>query len=178
MDTCDESMVELSMVRDVVAIVGVLIGFTYYVITVRNAQRIQQQQLETRQFQLYHTSMLSLTNMEFMNAWLDVMYHQEWGDYEEFMQKYGPIANPEAQARFGIVGSAFQHLGVLVEVKALDPDIVYKRVGGNIMRTWEKVEPAVQGIRTQHGIKHFWRSFEHLYHEFKQIEQREQSAVP
>jgi len=41
------------MVRDVVAIFGVIAGFTYYVLTVRSSQRTQRQQLETRQAQLF-----------------------------------------------------------------------------------------------------------------------------
>ena len=39
----------LSMVRDIVAILGVVGGFTYYVMTVRASQRNQRHQLETRQ---------------------------------------------------------------------------------------------------------------------------------
>jgi hypothetical protein len=39
-------MIELSVVRDLVAIFGVIAGFSYYVLTVRNAQRNQQHQLE------------------------------------------------------------------------------------------------------------------------------------
>ncbi len=46
-------MFELSVVRDLVAIFGVIAGFGYYVLTVRNKQENQRQQLETRQAQLY-----------------------------------------------------------------------------------------------------------------------------
>jgi hypothetical protein len=46
-------MIEISMVRDLVAIFGVLAGFTYYVLTVRNSQKMQKMQLETRQAQLF-----------------------------------------------------------------------------------------------------------------------------
>ena len=41
------------MIRDLVAIFGVIAGFTYYVMTVRNSQRMQQMTLETRQAQLF-----------------------------------------------------------------------------------------------------------------------------
>jgi hypothetical protein len=46
-------MIELSTIRDLVAIFGVIAGFSYYVITVRTNQRNQQNQLETRQAQLF-----------------------------------------------------------------------------------------------------------------------------
>ena len=52
-------MIELSIIRDLVAIFGVIAGFSYYVLTVRANQRnqelalkAQQLQLETRQAQL------------------------------------------------------------------------------------------------------------------------------
>jgi len=41
------------VIRDLVAIFGVIAGFTYYVMTVRNSQRMQQMTLETRQAQLF-----------------------------------------------------------------------------------------------------------------------------
>ena len=52
-------MIELDVIRDLVAIFGVIAGFSYYVMTVRINQKnqelmlkAQQQQLETRQAQL------------------------------------------------------------------------------------------------------------------------------
>jgi len=46
-------MIELSTIRDLVAIFGVIAGFSYYVLTVRATRKNQQQQLETRQAQLF-----------------------------------------------------------------------------------------------------------------------------
>ena len=43
----------VSMIRDLVAIFGVIAGFTYYVLTVKNTRKNQQLQLETRQAQLF-----------------------------------------------------------------------------------------------------------------------------
>ena len=39
--------------RDLIAIFGVVVGFTYYVMTVRNSQRMQKTQLNTRQARLF-----------------------------------------------------------------------------------------------------------------------------
>ena len=38
-------MIELSVIRDLVAIFGVIAGFSYYVVTVRNQNRARQAQL-------------------------------------------------------------------------------------------------------------------------------------
>jgi hypothetical protein len=49
-------MIELSVVRDLVAIFGVIAGFIYYVLTVRDNQKNQQMQLETRQAPAFHAA--------------------------------------------------------------------------------------------------------------------------
>ena len=46
-------LVTFQVVRDFIAIFGVIAGFSYYVLVVRNSQRMQKQMLETRQLQLY-----------------------------------------------------------------------------------------------------------------------------
>ena len=39
--------------RDLIAIFGVVVGFTYYVMTVWNSQRMQKTRLNTRQARLF-----------------------------------------------------------------------------------------------------------------------------
>ena len=67
------------------AIFGVLAGFTYYVITVRNAQRVreltlkaQEQSLETRQTQL------------FMQIYSEISSKDFQADFDEFLYNVDP----------------------------------------------------------------------------------------
>ena len=46
-------MIEISMVRDLVAIFGVIAGFSYYVLVVRNAQRTREMSLEAQKTQIF-----------------------------------------------------------------------------------------------------------------------------
>ncbi|TFH03581.1 MAG: hypothetical protein E4H14_16495 [Candidatus Thorarchaeota archaeon] len=46
-------MIELSTIRDLVAIFGVIAGFSYYVLTVRNNQKNQELALESRKLSIY-----------------------------------------------------------------------------------------------------------------------------
>ncbi|TFH13219.1 hypothetical protein E4H04_12340 [Candidatus Bathyarchaeota archaeon] len=46
-------MIELSTIRDLVAIFGVIAGFSYYVLTVRNKQKNQELALESRKLSIY-----------------------------------------------------------------------------------------------------------------------------
>ena len=91
-------MIELSVVRDVVAIFGVIAGFTYYVINVRYSQRMQQIQLETRQSQLFMPIYMQYYEKDFLKNYRDIVSNWEWSDYNDFMEKYGPNTNPEAFA--------------------------------------------------------------------------------
>jgi hypothetical protein len=78
----------VSMIRDIIAIFGVLAGFTYYVLTVRNTRVNQQQQLETRQAQLFMQIFQEFSSVENFKVLNEVMA-MEWDDYDDFMSKYG-----------------------------------------------------------------------------------------
>lgn len=46
------------------------------------------------------------------------------------------------------------------------------------MGWWEKIEPIVKELRTRaKRLSKMWISIEHLFNEFKKIEQREMSVV-
>ena len=79
-------MIELSVIRDLVAIFGVLAGFSYYILTVRNAQRNQRMQLETRQTQLYMQLFKELYTPEFWKLYLELS-RIEWENLEDFRRR-------------------------------------------------------------------------------------------
>ena len=171
-------MSELTILRDVVTIVGVIVGFTYYVINVRNAQRIQQLQLETRQYQLYNAIAQNSQNKANQLAYFDVMYKQVWADFEEFWQKYGPHTNPDAYANFILVGEIYNVIGILVEKGAVDPALFYRHNGPIVLRLWEKIEPLVKGTRNRENrLSSFWIAFENLYQNYLTLEQRESTST-
>jgi hypothetical protein len=81
-------MIDLAMLqvaRDLVAIFGVIVGFTYYVIVVRNSQKMQQLQLETRKAQLYMQLFMRITSDEFVKKSIDLL-KLEYDDVDEFME--------------------------------------------------------------------------------------------
>ena len=84
-------MIELSVIRDFVAIFGVIVGFTYYVLTIRNQNRARQAQLFTTLSNTYTNYDGWLRNRDLMNM--------EWVDYDDFEKKYGSDTNPIAYAQ-------------------------------------------------------------------------------
>ena len=67
-------MIKLSVIMDLGAIFGVIPGFTYYVLTVRNAQESRQREQVYLRFQSF--------DMPYMRAWVDVM-DKDWTNPEE-----------------------------------------------------------------------------------------------
>ena len=111
----------VSMIRDIVAIFGVIAGFTYYVLTVQNTRKNQQHQLETRRAQLYMTLFNTIYNQNIWDLVHEIRQY-EFTDYDDFMDKYGPYNNLEAYDKLSDVWWFFTELGTLVyrEYIALD----------------------------------------------------------
>ena len=81
-------MIELSTIRDLVAIFGVVAGFSYYVLTVRNAQKGKLTEQMNIRLQ-YH-------DLTYMDAWSYVV-SLPWTNYEEWREHFDPI---EKQSNF------------------------------------------------------------------------------
>jgi hypothetical protein len=177
-------MVEITyqMVLSTLQTIGILVGIAYYLIIMRNSQRnqeltrkAQEQALETRQLQIYHSVFQPAQIREWMFSYVDVVYNQEWEDYEDFMKKYGPKTNPEAYTSVVQVIELWQMIGMYVENNALDIEIVNKHSGRAAMRVWEKLEPFIRGFRVWTNNPLHWHSFEHLYEEMKKLYPQEPS---
>jgi hypothetical protein len=84
----------------VIAASGLFIAAVSQILTSRRAEKTAQLALETRQCQLYNTTIRPSQNKDRLLAYINVIYNQEWSDFEEFLQKYGPLTNPDAYADF------------------------------------------------------------------------------
>ena len=70
----------------------------------------------------------------------DIVWHHEWEDFEEWMNKYGP-ENHEEYAKWYSVGSYLEGIGVLVKRNLIDIDLVDDLLEGVIIDYWNKNEP-------------------------------------
>lgn len=134
------------------AIFGVIAGFSYYVLTVRANQRNQQHQLETRRAQLYMTLFNTINNQ---NLWKHVVEirQYEYTDYDDFMQKYGPIENPEAYNKLTKVWWFFTELGTLVYRGYITLDDCSHLMSSTPLEIWSQFQTAIEGLR-----QHYYRS--------------------
>ena len=99
-------MIELSVIRDLVAIFGVLAGFSYYVMTVRSqqknqeiSQKNQELTLETRQAQLFMNIFNNFSSKGYQKD-LENILAWEYDNYEDFFAKYGADVNPDDHSIF------------------------------------------------------------------------------
>jgi hypothetical protein len=104
-------LVMLQVVRDLVAIFGVIAGLSYYVMNVKNSQRMHKMTLETRQAQLF---------MQVYNRWasrdvtkMEYDFQQwEWDDYDDYVRKYHDSENRSLSTT---LGKYYEGIGVLVK---------------------------------------------------------------
>jgi hypothetical protein len=162
----------LQVVRDFVAIFGVIAGFSYYVLTVRNAQRNQEQQLETRQAQLYMGLINTMRSPEFSRQ-LHIARAAEWKDYDDYSERYSQENTPEVLTAFTSVFAFFDSVGTLVKKKLIDISLVDGLLANSIIITWKRCESLVKGDREYFQRPNLWEDFEYIYKELTKREHPE-----
>ena len=157
-------MIELSVIRDLVAIFGVIAGFSYYVLMVRN-------QNKTRQAQFYNS--MARDYAEY-NGWFrnrDLLY-MEWEDYDDFEEKYGSNTNPVAYAQRLTSWSWMNNLGIMVKDGLVDENMVYDSLGSSIILMWEKWEPIFAEQRVRYMGENWMEYFEYLANKMRSIQNK------
>jgi hypothetical protein len=186
-------MVELTyqMVLNTLQTAGILVGIAYYLVIMRNSQKTreltlqsqelarkaQEQQSETRQIQFCWQALERVYNKEFMRRIIEIMYHQDFKDYEEWREKYGPTSNPDAYVDYYQVTSTYQGLGYLVQSKVLDLEALSQYIRPrSVIFLWEKVEPIVK-VHRERLNPNAYDSFEYLANELRTLLERRMEQV-
>jgi hypothetical protein len=139
----------------------------YYISTLRNAQRTQQLQLETRQAQLFMQIYQQFISKDFKLSYLDIINNWSWDDFDDFIRKY--VADIENNSKWDIVGSFFEGIGVLVKRGLVNPALVDDLMSGHTLMSWEKMEPVYLEIRRRWNWPQIAEWWEYLYNEIKAI---------
>ena len=151
-------MVELSVIRDLVAIFGVIAGFSYYVMTVRNQSRSRQAQMFMQLYGNYMTT-------EYI-TYVSEALRMEYTDYDDFQKKYSrlPQRLPYTKQCFFLDGIA-----VLVEEGLLDIKLVAKLISGDIMWHWNHFRPYILEARERRNHPEYMYYIEYLYNEVVKV---------
>ena len=100
-------MFDISSVSAVVASIGVLIGVTFAYLEVRTLVRQRETDIETRQAQLFMQIYDYFHSEKFLSAQAEILFRWKWKNYDDFMEKYGPEANPDAYAKWDSLGTYY-----------------------------------------------------------------------
>ena len=147
--------------------ISLTIAAAYYSLTLRNTQKNQQMQLETRQTQLYmQVFNMSYNNRTFMDAYFRLI-KVEWKGYEDFTESIG--FNQTEYTDLGNelihVSSFYEGVGVMVKEKMLDIHIIAVMMSAMTRILWEKLESFVYKHRETADIPRWLSEYEYLYNE-------------
>jgi hypothetical protein len=155
-------MIELSTIRDLVTIFGVIAGITYYVMTVRNANRARKTQ-----------TLMQLRERTLSTEWLQEfleLLECKWTDYDDFLRKYDSSVSRDNYVKRYRLWSYLDGIGYLLHQDLIDRDSVYhlmSAVGVNLH--WRKWKPIIEENRKRYDNPDWWMWFEYLADEVSKI---------
>ncbi len=156
-------MVELSVIRDIVAILGALVAFSYYILELRNQNKQKNAQMYLEYFDKLMSEPLKSKMKEVM-TW-------EWEDYDDFEEKYGKLPNNESIWSMDSnsppmilyeVLLYYEILGVLWSEGHFDVRLL-ARNPATLWYCWEKYEELIYEWRKRLDVPHWWIEFENLF---------------
>ena len=183
-------MIQIEYLPIVLTGLGLTASIIYYAIVLRNANKTQQLQLETRQAQLFMTLYETYRSQEFRMQWTSIL-KQEYTDFEDFWNKYGLSNNPEAWANWQSVASFFHGIGILVKKGLIEPSLLEELISPNVFMAWVVMGPVVKGFQMwvensdvmlsfhdyeKEGLSRAyksWSGFEYLYDLLKKREEEQ-----
>jgi hypothetical protein len=147
--------------------ISLTIAAAYYTLTLRNTQKNQQLQLETRQAQLFtqlYSEFRSADNLRLYGKALQMM----WDDFDDFEKKYG-LEDWEKRVPYTSMSLFYEEIGVLLEEELIDINLVIQLIGGTFRWFWEKFEPIVLEHRVRQRYPQYFDKMEYLYNEIKKL---------
>ena len=153
-------MISIETISIVFTGLSISIAAFYYINTLRNAQKTQQLQLETRQAQLYMQEFRDLNEPSRWEEYINATRSMKWTDYEDFHNKYG-INNPKTFAKLWTLWFNFGTAGVLMHEGLLDKRLTYLLMGPLVTSIWEKFKPIIERERIERNLPDAWSHFEY-----------------
>ena len=122
--------------------IGIFVSIMYYTITLRNANKTrelqlqsQQHQLETRQAQIFLQYVRDWNDVEFKKIAREIL-RWEWSDWDDYEERY--FKDLENSGKLTALGTFMESLGIMVDKGFVDVELPFTMFGGYIIRYWEK----------------------------------------
>jgi hypothetical protein len=164
-------MVTVETVLDVVPALSVAVALIYYALNLRNANRTQRLQLETRKAQLYMQLYMRITSEEFMKRSIDLL-KWEFDGYEDLSERYLRGPDSSLSAKWFSMLWHIDGLGYMMAQELVEAEMVYNFGGGAAqLQHWRKWEPVIKEMRKNRGDPEFLKWFEYLAEEMMRLRQ-------
>jgi hypothetical protein len=162
-------MIALSMIRDLVAIFGVIAGFSYYIITVRN-------QSKARKTQTLMQLREKLLTKEWLADYMELL-ESEWTDYDDYLKKYDSAVNRDHYTKRFRLWTFYDGIGYHLNQGLIDIDSAYHLLQGfGANMQWRKWKSVIEEDRKRYDNPDWWMWFEYLADE--ETKMRVKKGVP
>jgi hypothetical protein len=149
--------------------IGIIVSILYYSSVLRNANKTQQMQLETRQAQLFMQIYDKWTDPAF-NEMVNEVIHTEYNDYEEWYENTNNWSkNSETTGKNRAVGQYFEGIGVLVKRGLIDVHLVDDMMSGFVLSFWNAKAPYIKEFRKRMNAPAVLEWAEYLCEEVKKV---------
>ncbi|MBN1682735.1 hypothetical protein JW865_04190 [Candidatus Bathyarchaeota archaeon] len=163
-------MVEYELIQTLQSIsyiagaLGVCIAATYYLIALRNTEKIKRRDLV---FQRLNVNMI-----EHYRILGEVMNIRDWNTFEEFSKRYSLVSNFEVFAKISYVINHYNCLGILMKDGIIKAEEVFQLYQPNAAYAiYTLYEPYIISQRMNRRLEptcpENFKGFEYLYHEIK-----------
>ena len=155
-------MVDYSTLSIVLTGIGLIVAITYYTITLRNTSKSRQRELIFQRLQGY--------SLEYTTAFAEVANMKDWSSTEEWRNKYGSEANPEAWARYTYIKRVYNLAGILLKENITDAKLIFQLYPPySVIRMWEQFVDLNDDLRRRSNYPTAFEGFEFLYNEAKKM---------
>ena len=154
--------------------IGLTASIVYYANILRNANKTQEMQLETRNAKFFMQFVMEMSSSEFLNFWI-IMLQWEWTDYDDFERKYGSVNQPELFGPRYHVWKMFDVLGWLVESGVVGIEDVNALMSQSLLWSWTKFESIIREWRRLYNMPDAFIYWERLNQ--KVLEYRREQGI-
>jgi hypothetical protein len=149
---------DIQTISVVIASASVIFSAVYYMIETRHQRRIRQTE------SIIQLSPWFNMDAEKIQEAIGNVCSTEYTDYEDYLTKYA--GKPE-QKSLKLLGNYFEGIGLLVNMKLVEMDIVFNFWGDVAESVWDANEELINGMRKDSGTPFTFQYWEFLVKEFK-----------
>jgi hypothetical protein len=152
-------MIQIEYLPFILTGLGLTASIFYYASVLRNANKTQQMQLETRQAQLFMQILNQFNQPTMVEA--KIFYADlEINSLEDYMNLWN---DHETNKLLRYWGGYAEGIGVLVRENYLDIKVIAGLMGGMIKASWENQAQYVLEMREKYNSPRAWIEWEYLY---------------